>query len=101
MSLDCPSECVYLQEARKHERRGLKDLPREALFPQVEVREQFLYEREPLLTGLSFALAKAARADRTPSSRVKSEISFSSCTRAARVSGGTRPTVRVTVGISA
>ena len=65
VSLDCPSECVYLQEARKHERRGLKDLPREALFPQVEVREQFLYEREPLLTGLSFALAKAARADRT------------------------------------
>src|SRR5262249_44887440 len=30
----------------------------------VEIREQFLYEREPLLTGLSFALAKTVRADR-------------------------------------
>jgi len=64
VSLDCPSDCVYLQEARKHERHALKDLPRIALFPEVEVREQFLYDREPLLTGLSFALAKAARADR-------------------------------------
>jgi hypothetical protein len=30
----------------------------------VEIREQFLYEREPLITGLSFALAKAVHADR-------------------------------------
>jgi hypothetical protein len=40
-------------------------VPREALFAEVEIREQFLYDREPLLTGLSFALAKAVRADRT------------------------------------
>ncbi len=65
VSLDCPSECVYLQEARKHERHSLNQAPREALFPDVEVREQFLYEREPLLTGLSFALAKAVRTDRS------------------------------------
>jgi len=65
ITLDCPSDCVYLQEARKHEHHSLKDLPREALFPEVEIREQFLYEREPLLTGLSFALAKSARADRS------------------------------------
>src|SRR5260370_40163831 len=64
VTLDCPSDCVYLQEARKHERHALKDLPRVALFPEVEVREQFLYDHEPLLTGLSFALAKAVRADR-------------------------------------
>ena len=37
----------------------------------------------------------------TPSSRAKSEISFISCSRAARVAGGTRPTVRATVGMSA
>ena len=36
-----------------------------------------------------------------PSSFAKSAISFISCVRAARVSGGTRPTVRATVGISA
>jgi hypothetical protein len=56
-----------LQESRKHERSersSLKEVPREALFPEVEIREQFLYEREPLITGLGFALAKAVRADR-------------------------------------
>lgn len=63
VTLDCPSDCIYLQESRKHDHHTLKDLPRSALFPEVEVREQFLYEREPLLTGLSFALAKAVRAD--------------------------------------
>lgn len=65
VTLDCPGECVYLQEARKHERHSLNDVPREALFPDVEVREQFLYEREPLLTGLSFTLAKTVRGDRS------------------------------------
>ena len=36
-----------------------------ALFPQVEVPRQFVYEQEHLLVGLSFALAKSARADRS------------------------------------
>jgi hypothetical protein len=35
------------------------------LFLQVEVSEQFLYEKEHLLMGLTYALAKAARADRS------------------------------------
>lgn len=65
ITLDCPSDCVYLQEARKHERRSLKDIPEAALFSAVEIREQFLYDHEPLLTGLTFALAKAARTDRS------------------------------------
>ena len=64
VTLDCPSDCVYLQEARKHERRSLRDVPEAALFSAVEIREQFLYDHEALLTGLTFALAKAARADR-------------------------------------
>ena len=67
VTLDCPSECPYLQQAREHakahnERPGEQD--REALFPEVEIPEQFLYEREELILGLSFALAKSARADR-------------------------------------
>ena len=33
------------------------------MFPEVEIAEQFLYEREELILGLSFALAKSARAD--------------------------------------
>lgn len=66
VSLDCPSDCIYLQQARKHEKpRTLEDIERRALFPQVEIREQLLYEREPLLVGLSVAVNKSARADAT------------------------------------
>lgn len=62
---DCPSDCVYLQEARRRELpRALDSLDPEPLFPKVEVRQQLIYEREPLIAGLSFALARAARADR-------------------------------------
>ena len=35
------------------------------MFPDVEIAEQFLYEREQLIMGLSFALAKSARAGRS------------------------------------
>ena len=78
VTLDCPSDCPYLLQAREHaathhanaqnERPGERD--REALFreveiPDVEITEQFLYEREELILGLSFALAKSARADRS------------------------------------
>jgi len=65
VTLDCPSDCVYLQQARRHERaRKLEELDQAALFPKVEVRDQVLYEREPLLVGLTFGIVKAARADR-------------------------------------
>lgn len=66
VSLDCPSDCVYLQQARRHEKpRTLEDVDRAALFPQVEVSEQLLYQREPLMLGLSFAVSRAARTDTT------------------------------------
>ncbi len=77
VTLDCPSDCPYLlqarQQAREHaaghsERPGERD--RKALFPEVEIpeveiNEQFLYEREELILGLSFGLVKSARADRS------------------------------------
>ncbi len=70
VTLDCPSECVYLQQARAHEKpRDLTELDREALLPEVEIGEQFLYEHEHLVLGLSFALAKSARANRGISDR--------------------------------
>ena len=70
VTLDCPSDCPYLQQAREHEKpRDLSALDRAALFPQVEIGEQFLYEREHLIVGLSFALAKSARANRTLADR--------------------------------
>jgi len=66
VTLDCPSECVYLQQAREHEKpRPLDALDQSALFPQIGIGDQFLYEHEHLIVGLSFALAKTARVDRT------------------------------------
>ena len=66
VTLDCPSDCYYLQQARQHEKPRSRDqIDPEALFLKVEVPDQFLYEREHLLMGLTFALAKAVRADRT------------------------------------
>jgi hypothetical protein len=64
VTLDCPSDCVYLQQAREHEKpRSIEELDQSALFPKVEVGDQFLYEQEHLILGLSYALAKSARAD--------------------------------------
>ena len=71
VTLDCPSDCPYLLQARAHAAAHPKaqndetgEPDREALFPDVEITEQFLYEREQLILGLSFALAKSAGADR-------------------------------------
>lgn len=62
---DCPSECPYLQQARKHENVDhLRELDREALLPGIDVPDTFLYEHEPLLGGLSFAISKVARENR-------------------------------------
>ena len=64
VTLDCPSDCVYLQQAREHEKpRLIQDLDQSTLFPKVEVGDQFLYEQEHLILGLSYALTKSARAD--------------------------------------
>ena len=70
LSLDCPSDCVYLQQARQHEEpRRLEDLPEEELFPAVEVPEQFLREHEPLLLGVWHTLARRYGADRSLTDR--------------------------------
>jgi hypothetical protein len=66
VTLDCPSECVYLQQAREHEKpRAIEQLDQSALFPKIEIGQQFLYEQEHLVLGLSYALAKSAQADRS------------------------------------
>ncbi|GEM_PF-126202 len=65
VTLDCPLDCTYLKQAREHEKpQPLGDLEQSALFPGVEISEQFLYEQEHLIVGLSFALAKSVRANR-------------------------------------
>src|SRR5271167_1194855 len=70
VTLDCPSDCPYLQQAREHEKpRPADQFDRASLFLQVEISEQFTYEREHLLMGLSYALAKAAQAARSLNDR--------------------------------
>jgi hypothetical protein len=70
VTLDCPSDCPYLQQARQHEKpRPASDFDAASLFLQIEVSEQFTYEREHLLMGLSYALTKAAQADRSLNDR--------------------------------
>jgi hypothetical protein len=65
VTLDCPSDCPYLQQAREHEKpRSADDLAPAALFLQVELGDQFVYEHEHLIMGLTYALAKSARQDR-------------------------------------
>jgi hypothetical protein len=64
VTLDCPSDCPYLRQAREHEKpRPADSLDPAGLFLQVEVSDQFMYEKEHLLMGLTYALAKAVRAD--------------------------------------
>jgi len=72
VTLDCPSDCPYLlqarQQAREHakaHKEPLSEPDREALFPEIELGDRFIHESEELIFGISFALAKSARADRT------------------------------------
>lgn len=70
VTLDCPSECPYLQQAREHAKEQHEQPgDREASMPDVEIDERFVYEREELIMGLSFALTKSARGDRSLSDR--------------------------------
>ena len=66
VTLECPLDCPYLIQAREHEKpRSADQIDHAALFLQIEVSDQFMYQHEHLLMGLTYALAKAARADRT------------------------------------
>ena len=66
VTLDCPIDCPYLLQAREHEKPRTSDQVDPAtLFLQVELSDQFMYEKEHLLMGLTYALAKATKADRT------------------------------------
>ena len=70
VTLDCPSDCPYLQQAREHEKpRSADEFDAGSLFLQVEISDPFTYEREHLLMGLSYALATASHADRSLNDR--------------------------------
>ena len=70
VTLDCPSDCPYLLQGREHEKpRPAGELNPADLFLQVELSDQFMYEREHLIMGLTFALAKSAHANRALNDR--------------------------------
>jgi hypothetical protein len=70
VTLDCPSDCAYLLQARAHEKpRPTGELNPSGLFLDVELSDEFMYEREHLILGLSFALAKSAHASRALNDR--------------------------------
>lgn len=65
VSIDCPSECPYLQQARQHEkpREFAGPLPEE-LFPAVEIGQDYLAMHEQLLAGIAQTLARITYSDR-------------------------------------
>ena len=66
VTLECPHDCPYLIQAREHEKpRSADQIDPAALFLQIEISDQFMYQHEHLLMGLTYALAKAARGDRS------------------------------------
>ncbi len=66
VTLDCPSECLYLQQARQHERpRSLEDIPADELFPAIELPKHFIHDHEALVVGITHAIAQASYGDRS------------------------------------
>lgn len=70
VTLDCPSDCPFLLQAREHEKpRPASDLNASDLFLQIELSDQFMYQHEHLIMGLSFALANSAHVNRSVNDR--------------------------------
>jgi len=66
VTLDCPSTCDYLQQARRNERpRHLGEIDREALFPKVKLPEEVAELQEPLIGALGYAIVQVAQRDRS------------------------------------
>jgi hypothetical protein len=65
VTLECPSECPYLQQARQHEKpRDLPENPPEEMFPAIRLRQDFVDQHEPLISGILATLARLSRTDR-------------------------------------
>ena len=59
MTVNCPFECEYLREARRHERPADID-PKDAPNQDIRVTEQFVNEHELLITVIGSSLLGAA-----------------------------------------
>jgi len=62
VTLDCPSACPYLQQAREHQKlRTFGDHPPEELFPAIEIGEDFLERHQGLLDAMLKTLGEVTR----------------------------------------
>jgi len=59
VTVDCPLDCEYLQEAHRHEKLTPAD-PRNFPNPDIRVTEEFLREHEPLLLFLARTVLESA-----------------------------------------
>ena len=70
LTLDCPSECPYLQQARQHQKpRPVEELPADEIFPKVNISDELLQAREPVISGILQTIGKLARNDRNLNDR--------------------------------
>ena len=62
VTLDCPSECPYLQQARQHDKP--RELGGEEMMPQIRLPQDLFQRQGPLIAGLLQTLNRLAHADR-------------------------------------
>jgi len=61
VTIDCPSDCTYLIAAHRYEQEHRPPLAESELpFPTVEFSKQLIYERQPVLAGLSRIILNSA-----------------------------------------
>ena len=57
VTIDCPWSCGYLRAARRYEQEHPKPVPAEEVpFPEVDVRQDLIHERRPVVSGLGFTI---------------------------------------------
>lgn len=65
VTLDCPSDCSYLQQARQHEKpREFGEVLPDEMFPAILIREDFLNRYEPFIGGILQTLGRISAEDR-------------------------------------
>jgi hypothetical protein len=65
VSIDCPADCAYLIAARRYDAEHRVPLPAEQYpYPDVEFSPDLVPERQPAVSGLAYAILKAAQESR-------------------------------------
>lgn len=62
VTIDCPPGCAYLQAAHRYENDHSRPIPADAPFLDVDLPRDVIHQRQQLLSGLAFTIAKFASA---------------------------------------